>query len=59
MKVQLHNYVKPFIINLLGDLVSDPTAGQLSRMFNLLTDHLKMLAQVWTSRSRSIKPKLT
>ena len=41
MKVQLHNYVKSFIINLLGDLVSDPTAGQFSRMFNLLTDHLR------------------
>ena len=41
MKVQLHNYVRSFSTNLLGDLVSDPPAGQFSKMVNLLTDHLK------------------
>ena len=39
--LQLHCYVRSFSTNLLGDLVSDPTAGQFSKMVNLLTDHLK------------------
>ena len=39
--LQLHNYVKSMSQNVLGDLVSDPPAGQFSKMVNLLTDHLK------------------
>ena len=43
--LQLHNYVKSMSQNMLGDLVSDPLAGQFSKMVNLLTDHLKDAAK--------------
>ena len=41
MKVLTAKLCQTLYYKIIGDLVSDPTAGQFSRMFNLRTDHLR------------------